>query len=175
MREESSMSKQDRDSAIEVLTLDLDGHTFAVPAAYVHEILDLGPVTAVPGANPFVGGLINVRGRIVPLADLRHKFGMPAKPSTIDTRIVVIEVDLDGDATMIGLIADKVNEVTEIAATDVAETPRIGLTWRREYIDCIGKLGGDFVVVLDIAEIFSSYTHRKRETTNDGGNGRAAA
>jgi purine-binding chemotaxis protein CheW len=169
------MSKQDHDGAIEVLTLDLDGHLFAVPAVYVHEILDLVPVTEVPGANPVVGGLINVRGRVVPLADLRHKFGMPAKPSSIDTRIVVIEVDLDGDPTMVGLIADKVHEVTEIAATDVEETPRIGLTWRREYIDCIGKLGNDFVVVLDIAEIFSSCTRSRREAGEDGGAGRAAA
>lgn len=175
MRGEREMSKQERDGAIEVLTLDLDGHTFAVPAAYVHEILDLVPVTEVPGANPFVGGLINVRGRIVPLADLRHKFGMPAKPSSIDTRVVVIEIDLDGDATMIGLVADKVNEVTEIAATDIEETPRIGLTWRREYIDCIGKLGNDFVVVLDIAEIFASCTRSKAEADGDGGAGRAAA
>lgn len=169
------MSKQDHDVALEVLTLDLDGHTFAVPAVYVHEILDLVPVTEVPGADPFVGGLINVRGRVVPLADLRHKFGMPAKPSTIDTRVVVIEVDLDGDATMIGLVADKVNEVTEIAAADVEETPRIGLTWRREYIDCIGKLGNDFVVVLDIAEIFSLSARSKQDAGGDCGAGRAAA
>jgi purine-binding chemotaxis protein CheW len=168
------MSKQDHDHAIEVLTLDLDGHTFAVPAAYVHEILDLVPVTEVPGASPFVAGLVNVRGRVVPFADLRHKFGMPIKPSTIDTRIVVIEVDLDGDRTMVGLVADKVHEVTEIAAADVEETPRIGLTWRREYIDCIGKLGNDFVVVLDIAEIFSR-TRSKRDASGESGSGRAAA
>ena len=166
------MSKQDH--AIEVLTLDLDGHAFAVPAACVHEILDLVPVTEVPGANPFVGGLVNVRGRVVPLADLRHKFGMPIKPATIDTRIVVIEVDLDGDHTMVGLVADKVHEVTEIAAADVEETPRIGLTWRREYIDCIGKLGNDFVVVLDITEIFSCARSR-RDAGGERGSGRVAA
>jgi purine-binding chemotaxis protein CheW len=167
------MSTQNREGPIEVLTLDLDGHTFALPAACVHEILDLVAVTEVPGANPFVGGLINVRGRVVPLADLRHKFGMPVKPSTIDTRIVVIEVDIDGDATMVGLLADKVHEVTEIAASAVEETPRIGLTWRREYIDCIGKLGDDFVVVLDITAIFSS-TRRERDGGGETG-GRAAA
>jgi len=163
------MSKQDHDGAIEVLTLDLDGHTFAVPATYVHEILDLVPVTEVPGANPFVAGLINVRGRVVPFADLRHKFGMPAKPTTIDARVVVIEVDLDGESTMVGLLADKVHEVTEIAAADVEETPRIGLTWRREFIDCIGKLGDDFVVVLDIAEIFASRPRSGRDAGGDGG------
>jgi purine-binding chemotaxis protein CheW len=168
------MSKQNHDGAIEVLTLDLDGHPFALPAACVHEILDLVAVTEVPGANPFVGGLINVRGRVVPLADLRYKFGMPVKPSTIDTRVVVIEVDIDGDPTMVGLLADKVHEVTEIAATAVEETPRIGLTWRREYIDCIGKHGDDFVVVLDIAAIFSSCARRERDAGSESG-GRAAA
>jgi purine-binding chemotaxis protein CheW len=167
------MSTQTHEGGIEVLTLDLDGHTFALPAACVHEILDLVAVTEVPGANPFVGGLINVRGRVVPFADLRHKFGMPVKPQTIDTRIVVIEVDIDGDATMVGLLADKVHEVTEIAATAVEEAPRIGLTWRREYIDCIGKLGDDFVVVLDITAIFSS-TRRVRDGGGETG-GRAAA
>jgi purine-binding chemotaxis protein CheW len=142
--------------ALEVLTLGLDGHIFALEAAYVREILDLGPVTEVPSANPFVNGLINVRGKVVPLADLRRKFGMEQSAATIDTRVVVIEIDLGGDQTTIGLLADKVYEVTEIVPAQIEETPRIGMTWRHEYIRCIGKRGEDFIVVLDIATIFSS-------------------
>src|SRR6185312_9087632 len=84
------------------------------------------------------------------------KFGMPQKPTTIDTRIVVIEVEIDGDATTVGLLADKVYEITEIAAAALAETPRIGMRWRPEFIRCIGKRGSDFVVVLDIARMLSS-------------------
>ncbi|ALK08302.1 chemotaxis protein CheW [Blastochloris viridis] len=164
-----------RSDALEVLTLSLDGHAFAVPACYVREILDVVPVTEVPGANPFVSGLINVRGRVVPFADLRHKFGMPIAPSTIDTRIVVIEVDVDGDPTMIGIIAEKVHEVTEIAAVAIEETPRIGLTWRRDYIDCIAKRNGDFVVVLDIEAVFASHRRPRREFGADGSSGRSAA
>lgn len=164
-----------RSETLEVLTLNLDGHTFAVPASCVREILDVVPVTEVPGASPFVSGLINVRGRVVPFADLRHKFGMPIVPTSIDTRIVVIEVDLDGDATMISIVAEKVHEVIEIAASAIEDTPRIGLTWRREYIDCIARLNGDFVVVLDIEAIFASHRRSRREIGADGTAGRPAA
>lgn len=162
---------------LEVLTLGLDGHLFALAAAHVREILDVVPITEVPSANPFVAGLINVRGKVVPLADLRHKFGMAMHPPTIDTRIVVIEVDLDGDLTTVGLLADKVYEVTEIAAAALEETPRIGMTWRREYIDCIGKRGSEFVVVLDIAAIFSARPRSKSEPCpgSEAGVGRSAA
>ncbi len=156
------------EGALEVLTLGLDGHVFAIEAAHVLEILDLVPVTEVPGASPFVNGLINVRGKVVPLADLRHKFGMERTPSTIDTRIVVVEVDLDGSLTTVGLIADKVYEVTEIAAAAVEETPKVGMTWRPEFIRCIGKRGDDFIVVLDSEAVFAS---GKRGNTELGAGG----
>jgi purine-binding chemotaxis protein CheW len=146
---------QRNESGLAVLTLDLDGHVFAIEASHVLEILDLVAVTEVPGAGPFIGGLINVRGKVVPVADLRHKFGMPQREAGIDTRVVVIELDLDGDLTTVGLIADKVFEVTEIAATAVEETPKVGMTWRHEYIRCIGKRGNDFIIVLDIGAVFS--------------------
>jgi purine-binding chemotaxis protein CheW len=88
---------------------------------------------------------------------------MERRPTTIDTRIIVIEIPLDGDQTTIGLLADKVYEVTEIHAAAIEETPRIGMTWRQEFIRCIGKRGEDFIVVLDIAAVFSSVLRRKSE------------
>jgi purine-binding chemotaxis protein CheW len=142
--------------ALEVVTLGLQGEIFALEATHVREILDLAPITEVPNAPPFVSGLINVRGKVVPLADLRLKFGMEQKPSTIDTRIVVIEIDLDGVPTTVGILADKVYEVTEVAGASLEETPRIGMRWRPEFIRCIGKRGTDFIVVLDIERIFST-------------------
>ncbi|MGQ9370638.1 chemotaxis protein CheW [Azospirillum sp. A39] len=141
--------------ALEVLTLSLGGETFALEAASVREILDLVPVTEVPNARPFVGGLINVRGKVVPLADLRLLFDMAPAPPTIDTRIVVVEADLGGDATLVGILADKVHEVTEIAAAALAETPRIGMRWRPEYIRGIGKHGDSFVVVLNLERVLT--------------------
>jgi purine-binding chemotaxis protein CheW len=142
--------------SLEVLTLALQGEVFALEVTHVREILDLVPITEVPNSQPFLNGLINVRGKVVPLADLRLKFGMERAPPTIDTRIVVVEVDIDGDPVTVGLRADKVYEITEVAASALEETPRIGMRWRPEFIRCIGKRGGDFIVVLDIGRIFSS-------------------
>lgn len=150
------MAKWNGDRLLEVVTLGLDGEIFAIEAAHVREILDIVPITQVPNSRPFVNGLINVRGKVVPLADLRLKFGMEQKPSTIDTRIVVIEIALDGNPTTIGLLADKVYEVTEVASSALEETPRIGMRWRPEYILCIGKRGSDFIVVIDLERIFAT-------------------
>jgi len=150
------MANPHRDQPLEILTLALQGEVFALEAACVREILDLVPVTEVPGSQAFVRGLINVRGKVVPVADLRVKFGMELEPPTVDTRIVVIEIDLDGDPTIVGIRADKVYEVTSVAAAALEETPRIGMRWRPEFIRCIGKRGGDFIIVPDIARIFAT-------------------
>jgi purine-binding chemotaxis protein CheW len=143
------------DQALVVLVLELQGESFAIETRHVHEILDPVPITTVPGADRAVGGLINVRGRVVPLADLRLIFGMPLEQEGRDARIVVIEVPMDGDPTTIGIRADKVNEVTELAAASLENTPRIGLRWDPEYITCIGKRNDAFIAVLDMGCIFS--------------------
>lgn len=144
------------DRPLEVLTMDLQGQTFALEATQVREILDLVPVTEVPGSQPFVNGLINVRGKVVPVADLRLKFGMEQAPDTIDTRIVVIEIEIDRIPTIVGIRADKVHEVTELAPSALADVPRVGMRWRPEYIRFIGKRGNDFIIIPDIARILSS-------------------
>jgi purine-binding chemotaxis protein CheW len=142
-------------AALKVLSITLDDQLFAIEASCVREILDVPPITEVPAASPFANGLINVRGKVAPLADLRHPLAMEKRPSTIDTRIVVIEIDLGGDLTTVGIIADKVHEVADIPQASIEETPRIGIAWRPEFIRCIGKRSEDFVIVLDIARIFS--------------------
>ncbi|MGE0743679.1 MAG: chemotaxis protein CheW [Rhodospirillales bacterium] len=141
--------------SLEVLTLGLGGEVFAIEAGAVREILDLVPVTEVPGARAYAGGVINVRGRIVPLADLRVQFGMPIVPPSVDTRIVVIEIDLDGDPTIVGILADKVYEVTQIAAAALEQAPRIGMRWRQDFIRYIGKWNDEFIVVPDINRILN--------------------
>ncbi|HWL18236.1 MAG TPA: chemotaxis protein CheW [Bradyrhizobium sp.] len=155
------MSPWNGGRSLEVLTLGLEGEIFALEATYVREILDLTPITEVPNSEPFVNGLINVRGKVVPLADLRLKFGMEQKPPTIDTRIIVIEVAIDGNPAIVGIHADKVYEITQVAASALEETPRIGMRWRPDYIRCIGKRGADFIVVLDVERIFSMASSRE--------------
>ena len=118
------------------------------------------------GAPLFVDGLINVRGKVVPLADLRVRFGMEQKPPTIDTRIIVLELELDGVPVIAGIRADKVHEVVEVAASSLQEAPRVGMRWRPEFIRCIGKRGDDFMVVLDIERVFAGAT---REDADQAG------
>jgi len=141
---------------VEVLTFDLNGETFALEAVIVQEILDLLPETAVPGSQPFVASVINFRGKVIPLADLRLAFGMEAMEATIDSRIIVIEVDLQGEATLVGLRTDKVNEVTTLAKTASEPPPSVGMRWRSDYINCLVKRGGEFIILPNLQAIFSS-------------------
>jgi len=149
------MTTMNDNQPLEVLTMDLQGQPFALETAYVREILDLVPVTEVPCSQPFVSSVINVRGKVVPLADLRLKFGMEQKPDTIDTRIVVIEIDIDQVATIVGIRADKVHAVTELVPSSLEDAPRVGMKWRPEYIRFIGKRGKDFIVVPNIVRILA--------------------
>ena len=130
--------------AMRALTLKLDDELFAIAAGSVREILDLVPITEVPNAPAFVGGLINVRGRVVPLADLRVTFDMSRPPPDADTRIVVVEVDIDGEPTVAGILADKVHDVTDIDAAMIQEAPRVGMRWPAEFVRGIGKRNGAF-------------------------------
>lgn len=141
---------------IEALTFDLQGETFALEAGYVREVLDLLPETPVPGAPPFVGAVINFRGRVIPLVDLRMAFGMSVGETTIDNRIVVIEHPLDGEPTLIGLRADKVHEVTSITADTTEEVPRVGMRWRADFIRRLVRRNGDVIVLPDLDQIFAT-------------------
>ncbi|ARO25592.1 chemotaxis protein CheW [Rhizobium sp. S9] len=141
---------------VEVLTFDLNGETFALEAAIVQEILDLLPETAVPGSQPFVASVINFRGKVIPLADLRLAFGMEAAEATIDSRFIVIEIDLQGEPTLVGLRTDKVNEVTTLAKTASEAPPSVGMRWRADYINCLVKRGGEFIILPNLQAIFSS-------------------
>lgn len=143
-------------TALQVLTLGLGSEIFAVETDIVHEVLDLVPITRVPNSSEFLPGLINVRGRVVPLADLRRKFGMSAGILTADSRIIVLEVMVDGEVTVVGTLADRVYEVTEVAAASMEEVPQYGMRWRPEFIKGIGKTEGGFIIIVDIDRIFAS-------------------
>jgi len=140
---------------MEVLTFDIAGETFAIEAVIVREILDLLPETPVPGARPFVGSVLNFRGRVIPLADIRLAFGMEATKTTNDSRIIVIELNLDGEPVLIGVRTDKVNEVTTLTRTASEPPPSVGMRWRADYIDCLVKRGSDFIIVPNMNAIFA--------------------
>jgi purine-binding chemotaxis protein CheW len=141
---------------LEVLTFDLSGEIFALEAVLVREVLDQCPETQVPGASGFVGAVINFRGRIVPLADLRLAFGLTQGTASLDSRVIVIEFDIDGEAMLVGLRADKVFEVTMIAHAVTEGAPRLGTRWPPRFIRCLAKRHNDIIVLPDLANIFAA-------------------
>ncbi|AWM05810.2 MULTISPECIES: chemotaxis protein CheW [Bradyrhizobium] len=140
---------------MQVVMIGLGEEKFALDAGLVREIIDPVPVTKVAGARAFVPSVINVRGNVIPLADLRIRFGMPQLDDTAETRIVVIELDLDGEPVLVGVTADKVYEVTEISQTDVQQTPRVGMHWKPEFIRFIAKWREEFVIVPNMERILN--------------------
>jgi purine-binding chemotaxis protein CheW len=139
----------------QVLMLGLAGEVFAIEAQQVREILDPIPVTRVPGAKGYVSSILNVRGKVIPLADLRLRFGMPPAPITSDSRFIVIEIEVAGEPTTVGIVADKVYEVTELDTTSLQKAPPIGMHWQPEFVTGIGKWKDDFIVVPNLEHIFN--------------------
>lgn len=137
------------------LRIGLGEETFAIPASIVREILDLGNMTPVPTANRVVGSLVNVRGRVVPLADLRLRFNIEVRPANIDSRIVVLEIDIDGEALVVGIIAEKVFEVSALDSMMDDDVPRVGMKWPPEFVKSIGRRNDQFVMVLDLGKVFN--------------------
>jgi purine-binding chemotaxis protein CheW len=138
------------------LTFKLADETFTVDVAKVREILDYTPATKVPGTPEFMRGVINVRGNVVPVVDMRLKFGLSATEKTVDTCIVVMEIRVDEDTTILGALVDSVQEVFELEASQIEPPPRIGTRWRTEFIKGIGKRNDELIIILDIDKVFST-------------------
>jgi len=138
------------------LTFKLGDELFAIDVARVREVLDLSEITRVPTAPPYMRGVVNVRGSAVPVVDLRLKFGLPPTPDTVNTRIVVLELELDGELTVLGGLADSVHEVLELDRAEIREPPRIAMRWRADMIEGLGKKAEQFIIVLDITRVFAA-------------------
>ncbi|MGE5514281.1 MAG: chemotaxis protein CheW [Bacteroidota bacterium] len=144
------------DNTRQYVTLGIDREVFAVDVNQVHEILDVRPISRVPNAPGYMLGMIDVRSRTVPVIDLRVRLGFPAAEPTPNTRIVVLDVTIDGRDMAMGLMADRVYEVTELAEHSLEPPPEIGIRWNSDYIKGVGRHGGAFVIVLDLAHLFGS-------------------
>lgn len=138
------------------VTLGIDREVFAVPVETVLEILDMREMFRVPDAPAYLAGLIDLRGRSVPVIDLRVKLGLPAVAATETTRIMVLEVPVAGKKLVLGLIADRVFEVAALDGGRLEPPPDIGTKWRSDYISGVGRRGDGFVVVFDLGRLFAS-------------------
>lgn len=138
------------------ITFKLGDELFAVNVTQVREVLELSQITRVPTAPPYMRGVVNVRGKAIPVADLRLKFGLPPVADTVNSRIVVMELEVDGEQTVIGGIADSVHEVIELEPGQINPPPRLAMRWRTELIQGMGRRGEEFIIILNINQVFAS-------------------
>lgn len=137
------------------LTFMLDREIFALGIEKVREVLDFTPITRVPKTPDFMRGVINVRGGVVPVVDLRVKFGLEPTPQTVNTCIIIVEIALETEAIILGVLADKVEEVLDLDAAHIEPAPKIGTRLRTDFIKGMGKRDERFIIVLDIDRVFS--------------------
>ena len=138
------------------LTFILDEETYAIDINQVREVLDFTDITKVPRMPEFMRGVINLRGGVVPVVDLRLKFGMTMTEKTVDTCIIIIEITIDDDMTLIGTMADSVKEVLSLEADQIKPPPKIGTRLNTDFIRGMGKKDDDFIIILDIDRVFSA-------------------
>jgi purine-binding chemotaxis protein CheW len=137
------------------LTFRLDEEIFAVEISKVREVLEYGTITKVPQTPDMMKGVINLRGSVVPVIDMRVKFGMGDIVQTVNTVTIIIEILIDDELVMIGAMVDSVNEVMDLDSEHIEPPPNIGNRLNTEFIKGMGKQGGQFIIILDIEKIFS--------------------
>ena len=138
------------------LAFKLESEVFAFDISKVREVLEFDTVTKVPQTPDMMKGVINLRGSVVPVIDLRIKFGMGETEKTVNTVIIIIEIDLDGASTMIGALVDSVKEVMDLDSDHIEPPPKIGTKLNTDFIRGMGKQDGQFLIILDIEKVFSS-------------------
>jgi len=138
------------------LTFRLGDELFAINVFKAREVLDLSHITRVPTAPGYLRGVVNVRGNAIPVVDLRAKFGLPQAADTLNTRIIVMELQVDGEPIVVGGLADAVHEVLELEPHEINDPPTLGLRWRTDLILGMGRRDDRFTIILDIERVFSS-------------------
>jgi len=138
------------------LTFKLEGEIFALDISKVREVLDFTAITKVPRTPEFMRGVINLRGNVVPVVDMRLKFGMTKTENTVNTCIIIVEIHLDGETTVLGALADAVQEVIELGSGQIEPAPKIGTRLKTDFIQGMGKRDEGFIIILDIDRVFST-------------------
>ncbi|HUP03566.1 MAG TPA: chemotaxis protein CheW [Bryobacteraceae bacterium] len=138
------------------LTFRLGDEVFATDVAKVREVLDFTTITKIPRTPDFMSGVINLRGNVVPVVDLRLCFEMSKTEKTVSTCIVVVEMALDGESHVIGALADSVEEVIDLEPDQIQPPPKIGTKIRTDFIKGMGKRDAQLILILDMDRVFSA-------------------
>ncbi|MCX7816635.1 MAG: chemotaxis protein CheW [Syntrophales bacterium] len=138
------------------LTFTLDGEEYGIGILKVREIIGMMPITSVPRTPDYVKGVINLRGKVIPVIDLRLKFGMQPMDYTERTCIIVVEISGEGKKIPMGIVVDAVSEVLNIKGVDIEDTPNFGTRLRTDYIMGMAKMSGGVKILLDIDKVLGA-------------------
>jgi purine-binding chemotaxis protein CheW len=162
------MSTSEITETRQYLTFKLGNEIFATDVAKVREVLDFTKITAIPRTPDFMSGVINLRGSVVPVVDLRLCLEMSKTERTTNTCIVVLEVLLDNEALVIGALADSVEEVIDLEPDQIRQAPRIGTQIKTDFLKGMGKRDDQFIMILDIDRVFSADEIRTAHNAESG-------
>jgi purine-binding chemotaxis protein CheW len=137
------------------LTFMLGGEMFAIGILAIKEIIEYASLTEVPMMPPYVRGVINLRGAVVPVADLSVRFGRSAAAVTKRTCIVIVEIVANGERQDVGVVVDAVNEVLDMPGSEIEPPPAFGAKIRTDFIRGMGKMNGKFVILLDVNHVLA--------------------
>ena len=150
------MSVAETAETTQYLTFKLDDEIFALDVGKVREVLEHTKITKVPRTPDFMLGVINLRGSVVPVVDMRLKFDMEKTEKTVNTCIIITEVQMDEEITVLGALADSVQEVIDLEPEQIEPAPRIGTSINTDFIKGMGKSDEHFTMILDIDKVFSA-------------------
>ncbi|MBF0340293.1 MAG: purine-binding chemotaxis protein CheW [Magnetococcales bacterium] len=142
-------------SSTQYLTFTLGAEVFAVDISKIREVLEYTSVTKVPRTPGFMCGVINLRGSVVPVVDMRQKFNMAQGEKSVNTCIIILEIAQDDGVVVMGALADSVREVMELEPGQIEPPPKISMRLRTDFLKGMGKQDGRFIMILDIDKMFS--------------------
>ena len=165
----SSIEEVEKENAVidSYLSFKLDDEYFGVDVKKVIEILEVPGITSIPLAPDYMAGIINLRGKVLPLIDTKVKFGLSPIEFSVDTCIIVIEIKVEGEILQIGTLVDSVLEVIEVAQSDIQPSPSIEAKYRLDFISGMIRRDEDFIMLLDLDEVFSIQDVMYMQETNE--------
>ncbi len=158
----------DEQQTLQLLTFSLDFEVFGAEISQIQEVLEYTKISRIPRMPAYMLGVINLRGNVVPVIDLRKRFDMAEAQVTVDTCIVIVEVELDGERTSLGLLADAVKEVMVLPKKEISNPPKVGASIDSRFIYGIGKASNEFIIILDLPKVFSQELVKEYATASEG-------
>ena len=149
------ISSRSKELAGKFLTFCCGDEEFGIGILKVQEIIGMMKVTRVPRVSTYIRGVINLRGKVIPIIDLRQRFQLEETPDTDRTCIVVVQVDRGDDQVTMGIVVDEVSEVMDVAATQIEPPPRFAASVDTNFLTGIGKIGEKVIMLLDIDRLLS--------------------